>query len=191
MSDKIQEQISALLDNELSTREAADILDRLREQDDLQTQWDRFHLIGDVMRGEATQINASETVARVRRSLESEPAMIAAPRIKSMLLQGPLWVRSLAGAGLAASVAALAVITAPHFLDSNPGDAMQIAATENAVTSPYSEQRGTRWKNLKQPEVESKLNGYLVEHGEYASPGGISGVVPYATFVGYDAAKKP
>jgi sigma-E factor negative regulatory protein RseA len=187
MSEKIYEQVSALLDNELSSREATEILDHLRERDDLQAQWDRFHLIGDVMRGEAIQVNASEAVARVRESLKSEPAMIAAPKVKTMLLQGPLWIRSLAGAGLAASVAALAVITAPHFLGSNPGDAMQLAATEPAVTVPYSEQRGTRWKNLQQPEVESKLNGYLVEHGEYASPGGIGGVVPYATFVGYDA----
>jgi sigma-E factor negative regulatory protein RseA len=187
MSDKIYEQVSALLDNELSSREATEILDRLRESDELQTQWDRFHLIGDVMRGETTQISASQTVARVRESLKSEPAMIAAPRVKTMLLQGPLWIRSLAGAGLAASVAALAVITAPHFLDSTPGEAMQLAATAPVTSSPYSEPRGTRWKNLKQPEVESKLNGYLVEHGEYAYPGGIGGVVPYATFVGYDA----
>jgi sigma-E factor negative regulatory protein RseA len=185
MSEKIYEQVSALLDNELSSREAAEILDRLREHDDLQAQWDRFHLIGDVIRGEGIQINASETVARVRESLKSEPAIIAAPRIKTMLLQGPLWIRSLAGAGLAASVAALAVITAPHFLDSTSGDGMQLAATAPAISSPYSEPRGTRWKNLKEPEVESKLNGYLVEHGEYASPG--SGVIPYATFVGYDA----
>lgn len=187
MSEKIHEQVSALLDNELSPREASEALGRLQECDDLQAQWNRFHLIGDVMRGEASQVNASETAMRVRQSLQSEPAIIAAPKMKALLQQGPLWMRTLAGAGLAASVAALAVLTAPYLLDSTPGDTTHIASTTSGISAPYAQRTGTRWKNLKEPEVESKLNGYLVEHSEYASPSGINGVIPYATFVGYDS----
>ncbi len=186
MSEKIYEQVSALLDEELPSKETAEILSQLREREDLQEQWNRFHLIGDVMRGEALQVNAFDIASRVRTSLKDEPAIIAAPKVKTLLQQGPLWIRTLAGAGLAASVAALAVITAPYFLGS--GDALQMASNTPAVSSPYAERPGTRWKNLQEPAVESRLNGYLVEHSEYAaSPGGVGGVIPYATFVGYDA----
>ncbi len=188
MSEKIYEQVSALLDDELPSKETSETLSQLRERDDLQQQWNRFHLIGDVMRGEALQVNASDIAPRVRASLKEEPAIIAAPKVKTLLQQGPLWIRTLAGAGLAASVAALAVITAPYFFGPGTGDGAQMAANTPAVSSPYAERPGMRWKNLQEPAVESRLNGYLVEHSEYAaSPGGVGGVIPYATFVGYDA----
>ena len=59
-----------------------------------------------------------------------------------------------------------------------------------SVVSPsisYLQHPGTRWKNLAKPATASKLNKYLVEHSEYAIQGSMKGVVPYATFVGYDA----
>jgi sigma-E factor negative regulatory protein RseA len=51
---------------------------------------------------------------------------------------------------------------------------------------PYLVQSSTRWKNLSEPKVESKLNSFLIDHNEYAAPGGI-GVIPYANFVSYDS----
>lgn len=43
---------------------------------------------------------------------------------------------------------------------------------------------GARWKNLvKGSPLERKLNGYLVDHGEFGS---LIGVASYTTFVSYD-----
>jgi hypothetical protein len=59
-------------------------------------------------------------------------------------------------------------------------------ASSDYHSEQYVERAGTRWKNLAQPTVESKLNRYLVNHSEYATQTAVRGVTPYATFVGYD-----
>ncbi len=189
-SDKINEQISALLDDELNAREAESVLTRLRDRDELQQKWERYHLIGDLMRGENIQAEVSKTAARVQAQVALEPAIIAAPQQKRAEPQErSRWLRMAAGAGLAASVAAVAVVTMPYLTGNGiDGGAEPFAVAEQKVQPPvqYARSGGTRWKNLSQPAIESKLNGYLVEHSEYASPGGVGGVIPYATYVSYD-----
>jgi hypothetical protein len=39
---------------------------------------------------------------------------------------------------------------------------------------------------VKEPETESTLNTFLVEHNEFASSSGIGGMMPYVRVVGYD-----
>jgi sigma-E factor negative regulatory protein RseA len=189
-SDKISEQISALLDDELNDREAETTLTRLRDRDELQQTWERYHLIGDVMRGERIHAEISQTAARVQAQVAQEPAIIAAPQQKGTRPQeSTRWLRMAAGAGLAASVAAVAVVTMPYLTGSGiDGGAEPFVVAERQAQPPvqYARSSGTRWKNLSQPAIESKLNGYLVEHSEYASPGGVGGVIPYATYVSYD-----
>ena len=66
----------------------------------------------------------------------------------------------------------------------SPAGQAATAQTDAVQTVSLS---GTRWKNLDRGSpVESKLNGYLVDHGEFASPMGGGRVGPYATFVSYD-----
>jgi sigma-E factor negative regulatory protein RseA len=189
MNDQNREQISALMDDELSTQEAHDTLLRLQQDEELQQKWSRYHLIGDVMKGETPQVNSAEAAARISALIAEEPAIIAAPKRKPLLPQNSTWFRAVAGAGLAASVAALAVITAPYFMTPGSGDGMQLAEGSKAATSTYEKRSTARWKNLSEPAEQSRLNSYLVEHGEYVSPGGVGGTAPYATFVDYDADK--
>jgi hypothetical protein len=42
---------------------------------------------------------------------------------------------------------------------------------------------------VKEPETESTLNAFLVEHNEFASSSGIGGMMPYVRVVGYDNPK--
>ncbi|MET0116385.1 MAG: sigma-E factor negative regulatory protein [Sedimenticola sp.] len=191
MSDKKREQISALLDDELPAEQASETLAALRKDDTLRTAWDRYHLIGDVMRGESVRVTTEQVADRVRQRLESEPAIIATPKNRVTVERdekAPVrWARPAAGAALAASVAVVAVMLSPQLSDfSLQGDETVVATAPTPISTPRN--GGTRWKNLSQPEVESKLNRYLVDHSEYASPGGMSsGVLPYASFVSYDA----
>ncbi len=189
MTDKLNEQVSALLDNELSDRETASALTQLSQHPELRQKWERYHLIGDVMRGETIQLEATEVSERVRKAVDSEPSIISAPKRTSVWKSN--WVRPAAGAALAASVAAVAVISAPGFLGIDEPERTQLAATNisTATTVPRQNISGTRWNNLKQPSLESRLNGYLVDHSEYVSPGTGIGVMPYATFVGYDSSR--
>ncbi|WP_172838738.1 sigma-E factor negative regulatory protein [Solemya velesiana gill symbiont] len=190
MSDKQREQISALLDDELSSDQAAETLAGLREDEQLRSAWDRYHLIGDVMRGERVHVTTANVADKVRQRLESEPSIIAVPKSEQAAETGqraPVrWLRPAAGAALAASVAVGAVMVSPHLTQISPeSEGITVATAPAPISLP--QHSGTRWKNLSQPEVESKLNRYLVDHSEYASPGGMTGVLPYASFVSYDA----
>lgn len=188
MKDRLKEQISALLDNELSDVEADSVLTQLTQQQELRREWDRYHLIGDVMRGESMQLQAHEISERVRQQVALEPAIISKPKRTRANVWKSGWIKPAAGAALAASVATVVVLSSPGFF--GQGESIQQLAASNISTeSPPIVQSnpGARWNNLKQPSMESRLNGYLVDHSEYVSPGAGIGVMPYATFVGYDA----
>ena len=116
----------------------------------------------------------------------NEPAIVAQPiPIKESKPQDRLLRPLAAGAAVAASVAALAVFTLPRLTGESPAaDPVQIVSKAPVPVS-YANQSGTRWKNLAEPALESKLNRYLENHSEYASSGGM-GVVPYSSFVSYD-----
>ncbi len=225
MTENIREQISALLDGELPQHEMSQTVERLSEQKQLRDTWDRYHLMSDLIRGDAGERASPSLADRVRAQLEAEPAILAAPKPVNTT---PAWVRPLAGSALAASVAILAVIAAPQLLnpEANKGTPQvataKVAPQPNYVQlapapvaqnyqlvsgTPYSSAQyrvrpvvvaqpatswstqypGMRWKNLAKPATESKLNKYLVDHSQYATRGPVRGVVPYATFVGYDA----
>ncbi len=205
MTNRLDEQVSALLDDELSTRETASVLAKLSRDPELQQRWDRYHMIGDVMRGEAVNLNAGEISGRVRQQIELEPAIISIPKRDRSRPWRSNWIKPAAGAALAASVATAVVVTAPGLLSMN--DTAQPTTASNISNTPppqiitaanispvvptipvaHKAIPGTRWKNLKEPSLESRLNGYLVNHSEYAAPGTGIGVMPYATFVGYDS----
>ncbi len=208
MSEIIREQISALLDDELPGKDVDPVIAQLRECDELRQAWGRYHLIGDAIRGEAAVGVYPDIAARVRERLESEPAILAAPRaIPQPKPQTSPWIRPLAGLALAASVAVLTILAAPRWIgvgpDAGTGLAQQpvqpvaspavgtTAVAQVAVPAAanrfHQGQYGTRWRNLGEPAVESKLNNYLVNHSEYAAQGGMKDMMPYATFISYDA----
>lgn len=185
-----REKISLLVDGELPAGEAERCVDRLTREVHLRAAWGRYHLIGDVIRGEPIRLAGEDLADRVRRSLEDEPAIVAVPKPRRRAAFVREWMRPAAGAAVAASVAIAAVISFPMLV----GDTPQGPAVVKTVSAPplptrYANHSGTRWKNLQRPEVESKLNQYLVDHNEYASPGGMTGVLPYASFVSYDESR--
>jgi sigma-E factor negative regulatory protein RseA len=190
MTDDINERISALLDNELESNLTSTTLTQLQGDEALRNKWDRYHLIGDAMRGEAVRLSAESIADRVRTQIDNEPPNAAYE--KPIPLAGrrssfPRWSRTAGGALLAASVAAITVVTFPQLTGTESGiePQMVVENTRPASQAPYLIQSSTRWKNLSEPKVESKLNRYLIDHNEYVAPGGI-GVIPYTSFVSYD-----
>ena len=208
MTDKLNEQVSALLDNELSDQEASSVLAKISQNQELRQKWERYHMIGDVMRGESINIEASAISERVKQQIDLEPAIISIPEKSRSKTWKSNWIKPAAGAALAASVATVVVLNAPGFIGTSetaqpltaanintppPKQFVTVANVNKVVPAPVSTQSvtGTRWKNLKEPSLESRLNSYLVNHSEYAAPGTGFRVMPYATFVGYDSNRKP
>jgi len=204
MTDKLNEQVSALLDNELSDHESDSVLAKISQDSDLQQCWERYHMIGDVMRGETLNLQAGEISERVKKEIDSEPAIISIPKKSKSRSWKSNWIKPAAGAALAASVATVVVLNTTDLIgldesaqsakvasiSPNPAPSIVTVANVNSsvpIQAPRQTPPGTRWKNLKEPSLQSRLNSYLVNHSEYVAPGAGMGVMPYATFVGYDS----
>jgi sigma-E factor negative regulatory protein RseA len=95
---------------------------------------------------------------------------------------------SFLGIGLAAAAAFFAVLAVPQLFDQ--GRAPISAAPPVAVTLPPQQflisGSGQRW-HLDKPELEHKLDRFLVNHQARSPASGIKGFIPYATVVGYEA----
>ncbi|MCB1761770.1 MAG: sigma-E factor negative regulatory protein [Gammaproteobacteria bacterium] len=187
MTTEINERLSALIDNELSSAETAETLSRMKRSAELRGAWDRYHLIGDSIRGEGVRTARGGIAEAVRERISSEPTVIGKSIPINRVKTGDRFVRPLAGAAIAASVAAVAVFTLPGLKWDAPATTpVQISKSTSPRT--YIIPTGTRWKNLSQPKLESKLNRFLENHSEYASAGGM-GVVPYSSFVSFDTTR--
>ncbi|MGE5097264.1 MAG: sigma-E factor negative regulatory protein [Betaproteobacteria bacterium] len=72
------QEISSLMDGELDHGEAERAIRSVCSSREAAEMWRAYHLIGDVMRGGMP--HPTSTADRVRKALESEPAIIARPK---------------------------------------------------------------------------------------------------------------
>jgi sigma-E factor negative regulatory protein RseA len=179
MNDEIREQLSALIDDELRDLERPLLLGRLQRDAALRDCLGRYQLIGEVMRGAGKTVTLS-VAGRVQRAVEQEATMAAAP-----VQSAKLW-KPLAGAGVAASVALLAVLGVSSLRDSATDSVPAVASGEGA---PQVAQGlaidDAQWDRIE-PRIDERLSGYLVNHSEYAASRGVQGVMPYVRIVGFD-----
>lgn len=195
-----QQQLSALIDGELEPAALGPLIDRLAREPELAGCWERYHLISAVLHGEAVRHEARAIAPALSVRLATEPTVLA-PRASRPPTAGPLI--PLAGTALAASVAFLAVLAVPAFVvlqgvdreaDDDPAVRSMAIADVSEATPGVVDRRlelmpseyASRW-HIDEPELESKLDRLLVTHQEYAPASGMKGLLPYATFVGYEA----
>jgi sigma-E factor negative regulatory protein RseA len=181
MNDKTYEQMSAFVDGELGTDEADALCESFQKDKALRESWARYNLISDTMRHELPEVTKHDLAARVCQSLENEPTILA-PTARSNSMKSAM--KHVASFAVAASITAVAIIGIQTYTASTPTSGITEVATapDNRAWVRVS---GTRW-DINKPSVESKLNAYLVKHNEYASGAGTTGMLPYASIVGYD-----
>ncbi len=186
MNEQTREDLSALIDGELTPNETSKVVERLTGSEDLWGRWDRYHVIGDIIRGENIRSEFRQVACGVRDRLQDEPAILAPPRRARLRGQ---WIKPAAGTALAASVAAIALLAAPQLINREPTSSPVVAGVEETPPERlYAARPGTRW-NLDEPDVESKLNVFLVNHQEYAATPSVKSMLPYVNFVSYDAGR--
>lgn len=206
MKGDVREKISALCDDELQAEEAEALLNQLLDERSLHKEWERYHMISDLMHGEVGLVDASGIADRVRDSLRDEPPIARAPipfrRPRKPFQRPANWGMPALGAALAASVTAVAMTYLPAMQgerDISPAAGVQQVAL--AETSPGPDGghgvapkevslSGADWKTLdRNSELGSKLNDYIVGHREFASPMGVAPVGPYALNVRHDGGR--
>ena len=94
--------------------------------------------------------------------------------------------KALAGLGVAASVALLAVLGVNTLRESTAPPLPAVASGDaETVVAPVARVDDEKWNRI-QPEIDERLSGYLVNHNEYAASRGVQGVMPYVRIVGFD-----
>ncbi|MHB8812264.1 MAG: sigma-E factor negative regulatory protein [Steroidobacteraceae bacterium] len=109
MNEELDSQLSAMFDNELPPGECELLARRLSRDGDLKARWGRYAVIGAVIRAERGVTLDGIVAGRVSAALSSEPALSAdsaRPVGREMQYR---WWQPVAGAGLAAGVAAVSI----------------------------------------------------------------------------------
>lgn len=184
-NEAFKEQLSALVDDELRREESVFLQRRLANDDDAVAQLGRYFMISDTLRRQLPDSIDPAFSARVSAALEAEPAHQLAPPGLARRLARPL-----AGLGVAASAAMVAVsLWSPESaVPTAPGGQPSFVAATAGPAAGISlvSQPENRWDRLD-PQVQQRLNGYLVNHSEHSSTGHFGGVLKYVRIAGQQA----
>jgi len=185
MTEQQRQHVSALVDGELEAVLVHPTIAAIEGSPELAGIWERYHLMGQALRGEALSREHGRIAARVRERLATEPTPISPRRRERTGRAGPF-----AGAALAAAAAFLAVFAVPQLF--GPQTPVGTPAPALAIGGPppqfHLDQPLKRWQ-LEQPALKDKLDRFLVNHHAHAPAAGIKGYMPYATVVGYDSGR--
>lgn len=183
MTDQLNEQVSAFVDNELPDGECELFVRRLCKDEQMQFAVTRFALIGDAMRGEllAADVHVSRHIsaAIAAGAGEQETGTPGAARTPAW----SRWLRPVSGLAVAATVAAVAVLSLQGF-DSPDNSELpsstvaELSSDDNSALGPISVMRP------KLPEVrpasvmpQSRMDQYLLRHRGYANSFGRQSVM--------------
>ena len=173
MTDKINDQISAFIDDELSEQECAFLVRRFEHDTDARGQAVRYTMIGSALRNELLKPDPAILLRRISSALDGA-AVPAVPVAATAALRSPRWsarvVRPLAGLAIAAGVASIAILALRGLNDAPLSAGPAAVATEAAaVVEPpsYVVPRDVAEGPSVTPTI--RLTNYLVHHGEYAS----------------------
>jgi sigma-E factor negative regulatory protein RseA len=158
------EKISVLMDGEAGGQDAHQAMLRLKDNGEAREAWAAYHLIGDVMRGEA--LPAFDVSQRVAAAIAQEPTVMAPQR--SSRTSRPLTYALSA----AASVSAIAVVGWMAFSTGNvvsPG--VEVARAPVPVVQPEAP--------LVSSPSDGQMNEYLLAHQGVSPSTSLHGVAPY------------
>jgi negative regulator of sigma E activity len=182
MNEELDSQLSAMFDNELPAAECELLARRLSRDPELKARWGRYAVIGTVIRAERGVALESGVAGRVSAALSSEPALSGDATQASRPASQFRWWQPVAGAGLAAAVAAasilwlrsqalpgVATVEAPATVASNSvrigtlGQSAAAAASDSFVVPPVPQR-----SMMVVPATE--LADYVVAHSAYSWP---------------------
>ena len=177
MTDAVNEQLSTCLDGELSAAELDLLLKRLERDPELRDALGRYTVIGEALRNTRPVVASRSFADKVMTAVEQEPAQKAVTRRGVRI--SPVLSRSLrpvAGIGIAATVAALAIFSVQRAGVQAPGPiaANGPAVAPTAVVAQSSDEPASYIVPTSTSQSAfvpaTRLTNYVVAHSEYSSP---------------------
>jgi negative regulator of sigma E activity len=163
MTDRIREQMSALLDGELPQDEVGLLVRRLERDEQLRRAFGSYVLAGEVLKSPGGQLASVGFASRVSAALEAEQSWPAAQEPESR--RAVRWVRPALATAVAAGAALVAVLLVRP--DTNDVDAIAQATAERASADVTPLPVGL--VSSPTPAHSERLAGYLVAHSQFAS----------------------
>jgi negative regulator of sigma E activity len=183
MNEELDSQLSAMFDDALPSAECELLARRLSRDDLLKARWGRYAVIGAVIRAErGVRLNA-ELAGRVNAAILAEPELGATAAAPHARRYGTRLRQGLAGAAVAAGVAAVSIVwlraQAPVGIVSAPAaptpptavlspDAHAVNANTLATPNSYVTPRAPAPRAMVVPTTE--LANYVVAHSMVSSP---------------------
>lgn len=181
MSEQIREQVSAFLDGELPGSETELLLKRLTRDAELRESFGRYALIGEALRGAGRSADRSPLsrgfAAGVNAAIDGEATPAGS---LPMHARAPRWWKPVAGAAVAAGVAAVAVVAlqqravAPALRTVVPITAQNLARPREALSYTVPEAAPAQQTPAVLPAA--RLTSYVFAHSRYSSVLGQSNV---------------
>jgi len=166
MTDQINDQISAFIDNELSADESALLVRRFERDTEARARAMRYTLIGASLRGELLEPHPSVLRQRISAALSGNAAPTSLPKAREPWKDR--WARPLIGLGIAATVAIVAVGTMRALNEASlpsavptGGSVVQVSDRDSTYVVPQA--------NDTSRVGGIRLTNYLMHHGEFAS----------------------
>ena len=163
MTDRIREQMSALLDGELPRDEVGLLVRRLERDEDLRRAFGSYVLAGEVLRSPSGPLASARFAARVSAAIDAGtsdetpvPRSVPSPS---------RWIRPVFATAAAASAAVVAVLLMKPGLQETAlvaGDTVQQAPGALAALPIIADSSPT-------PAHSQRLAGYLMAHSQFAS----------------------
>lgn len=186
MNQESTEHLSSLMDGEVSQETGRFLVRRLGADGEWRRTWARYHLIRDCLRHQDGKFVHNELSSRVQLALSGEPDV---PVRHSAGLAG--WVKPIAGAAVAASVALIAVLTVSGEIPSGSTAPSQ-EITQSAPVESFVSPNASGLTPLSQPvnlsgglrQDSQKINTYLLRHYQVTEEaGGGRGFVSFVPIV--------
>jgi sigma-E factor negative regulatory protein RseA len=195
MTKDPRQTLSSLVDGEYPPRELREAVPSMLEDNELRALWERYHLIGQAIRGETLRGGARGVADALadRFAGAGEPAPPAtvhplpgrAERERSRKTPQARLLPPVAAA-LAAAMALLAVFVMPLGPADRPGQVADRGGPSPAIVVDAPGE--SRWQNTS-PVLRAKLDQMLVSHHERVPSPRMPGYISYAAVVGHEAGR--
>jgi sigma-E factor negative regulatory protein RseA len=183
MSKESREHLSSLMDGEISRETGRFLVRRLGSDNELRMTWARYHLVRDCLRHQEGSLAGDDLNNRIQQALVDEAPQRAPGRFAAA------WLKPVAGAAIAASVALMAIVTTgpqsplssqtAGIAESPPTESF-VSPNNGLVPSPYSQEASA---SGGLGNHNQKMNSYLLRHYQVTGSTGGKGFVTFVPIV--------
>ncbi|WP_018873832.1 sigma-E factor negative regulatory protein [Thioalkalivibrio sp. ALJ16] len=164
------ERLSALVDGETDDFETRRLMDELVKSDEDRARWERYHLIGDSLRGGMRRTAPAGFMDGIHKALADEPPLAVTSRPAQ-----PRWLKPVAGTGVAAAVAMVTLVGMQMMgPESGTPDAAPVVSERPApaqIADGVQRVSTGEGPGAERETLDPRFARYLENHAELTGPG--------------------